>query len=130
VDRASAKIEDVKRARTLLIGSALGLVIPVFGWLGYRELSLGYVQRKYSHQLIPGMKRQVIEDRLLSERIRFFPESPDVDFVSVGDEPRYSLVCAPREVGLLLKFEVRDGVSSTADVLRSVKHVRQERGCM
>jgi hypothetical protein len=108
----------------------LGLVLTVFGWWAYRELCLDYAQRKYSGEFTPGMKRDVIENRLLSEGIRFFPESADVDFISVGDEVRFALVCAPREVGLLLEFEARDGTSSRAEVLRSVRRVRQERGCL
>jgi hypothetical protein len=102
----------------------------MFGWLSYREFDLRYMQWKYSREFIPGMKRQAIEDRLLSEGIRFFPESPNVDFVSVGDEVSYSLVCAPREVGLLLEFKVHEGTPSGNEVLQSVKPVRQERGCM
>jgi hypothetical protein len=75
------------------------------------------------------MKRQDIENRLLSEGIRFFPETPLDDFVSLGDEVRYSLACAPREVGLMLEFEVHDMKPSGTDVLRRVSLVRQERGC-
>jgi hypothetical protein len=50
------------------------------------------------------MERQEIETRLLSEGIRFFPEPPLFDFVSLGEEVRYSPICAPREVGLLLQI--------------------------
>lgn len=102
----------------------------MFGWWAHRELSLRYAQWKYSLELEPGTRRQVIENWLLSEGIRFFPKSPNVDFISVGDEVRYSVACAPREVGLLLEFEVHDGTSSGAEVLQAVKPVRQERGCM
>jgi hypothetical protein len=125
-----AKIEDVKRLRNLLIVSPLAVVLSLFGWWAYRELSVRYAQWKYSRELKTGTRRQIIENRLLSEGIRFFPESPNVDFVSVGDEIRYSLACAPREVGLLLEFTVHEGTSSRDEVLQSVKPVRQERGCM
>jgi hypothetical protein len=102
----------------------------MFGWLAYREFGLRYEQWKYSRALKPGTRRQDIENRLLSAGIRFFPESPKVDFVSVGHEVRYSLACAPREVGLLLEFKARDGASSEAEVLQDIRPVRQERGCM
>jgi hypothetical protein len=59
---------------------------------------------KYSREFTPGMERQEIETRLLSEGIRFFPEPPLFDFVSLGEEVRYSPICAPREVGLLLQI--------------------------
>ena len=120
----------MKRPRELLIASALALVLSMFGWWSYRELRLKYVEWKYSRELKLGTKRQVIENWLSSEGIRFFPESPSVDFVSVGAEVRYSLVCAPREVGLLLEFTVDDATSSGAEILQGVKPVRQERGCM
>jgi hypothetical protein len=112
-----------------LIVSALALVLSMFGWWAYRELGLRYAQWKYSRELKAGTRRHVIENWLLSEGIRFFPQSPNVDFVSVGDEVRYSVACAPREVGLLLEFKVDDGTSSGDEVLQSVKRVRQERGC-
>lgn len=103
----------------------------MFSWWAYRELRLSYVERKYSREFTPGMRRQEIENRLLSEGIRFFPEPPLFDdFVSLGEEVRYVPVCAPREVGLMLQFEVHDGSPSGADVLRSVKPVREERGCL
>jgi len=121
----------VKRLRYLLLVSALGLVLSICGWWAYRELSLEHGQGSYSREFVPGMKRQVIEDRLLSEGIRFFPESPSVDFVSVGFEAfPHSVICAPREVGLVLQFELRNGAPSGADVLRTVMPVRQERGCL
>lgn len=120
----------MKRLRNILIASALALVLLPFGWWSYRELVLRYAQWKYSRALKPGTRRQVIENRLLSENIRFFPVSPNADFVSVGDEVRYSLACAPREVGLLLEFKVQEGTSSGDAILQAVKPVRQERGCL
>jgi hypothetical protein len=128
VDRA--KIEDVKRLRNFTIASALALVLSMFGWWSYRELGLRYAQRKYSREFKPGTKRQVVENRLLAEGIRFFPESPNVDFVPVGNEVRYSLVCAPREAGLLLEFQTQDGTSSGDEILQRVEPVREKRGCM
>lgn len=125
-----AKIEDVTRPRNLLIVSALASVLLMFGWLAYREFRLRYAQWKYSRALIPGTRKQDIENRFLSTGIRFFRESPNVDFVSVGYEVRYSLACAPREVGLLLEFRARDGASSEAEILQGIKPVRRERGCM
>ena len=116
--------------RNLLIASTLGAVLTILGWWAWRELRLEYMQEKHSSKLVLGMKRQVIENRLLSEGIRFFPESDDLDFVSVGYDVHQSLICAPREVGLLLEFEARDLTPSGDDVLRSVKRVRQERGCL
>lgn len=125
------KIKDVKRLLKFLIVSALGLMLTLFGWWAYAEWYLARVQGKYSREFIPGMKRQAIEHRLLSEGIRFSPESPALDFVSVGSEIRYWVViCAPREVGLMLEFEVHGGESSGADILRIVTPVREERGCL
>jgi hypothetical protein len=120
----------VKRLRNLLSVSALGLVLVMFGWWAYRELCLRYAEWKYSREFIPGMKRQDIENRLLSEGIRFWQGPPLIEFVSLGEEVRYSLVCAPREVALMLQFEVHSGTASGTDVLQSVKYVRQERGCL
>jgi len=125
-----ANIEDMKRLLIFLSFSGLGLVMLIFGWWAYRELRLRDAERKYSREFTPGMKRQEIENRLLSEGIRFFPEAPLFAFVSLGTEVRYSPICAPREVGLMLQFEAHDGTPSGADVLRSVKPVRQERGCL
>lgn len=126
----ACKIKDVKRARKLLGVSALGLMLSMFGWWMCVELYLAHVQGKYSREFIPNMKRQVIEHRLLSEGIRFFPESAALDFVSVGNEVFPRLICAPREVGLMLEFEVHDGKASGADVLRTGTPVREERGCL
>jgi hypothetical protein len=124
------KIKDVRLLRILLIVSALGLMLFMFGWWACVDLYLAHVQGKYSREFMPGMKRQVIEDRLMSEGIRFFPESPALDFVSAGYEVRYWVViCATREVGLMLEFGVHAGRSSGADVLRTVTPVREERGC-
>ena len=55
------------------------------------------------------MTRREIENRLLSEGARFFPEAPLFDFVSLGEEISFNPICAPREVGLTLQFEVRNG---------------------
>ncbi len=125
-----ANIEDVKRLLTCLSVSVLGLVLLMFSWWAYRELCLRCAEWKYTREFTQGMKRQDIENRLLSEGIRFWPEPPLVEFVSLGYEVRYSPVCAPREVALMLQFEGHDGTPSVADVLRSVKLVRQERGCL
>lgn len=125
-----ANIEDVKRLLTCLRVSALGLVLLMFSGWAYRELRLRYAEWKYTREFTPGMKRQDIENRLLSEGIRFWPEPPLVEFVSLGYEVSYSPVCSPREAALLLEFEVHDGTPSGADVLRRVKPVRQERGCL
>ncbi len=46
----------------------------------------------------------------------------------LGEEVRYSIVCAPREVGLMLQFEVHGDVPSGTDLLQSIKPVRQEQG--
>ncbi len=119
----------VKRRRNWLILSVLVLSLSTLGW-GYPELSSAYARWKLSRAFTLGMKRQVIERRLLSERTRFWPESPEIDFVSAGFEARYSLVCAQREVGLQLQFEVREGKPSEADALRSVTSVRKEHGCL
>ena len=94
--------------------------MTVLGWRAYRELRLEYAQRTYTLEFMCGIKRDIIENRILSEGIRFFPESADVDFVPVGDEVRFALVCAPREVGLLFEFEECEGTCSGAEVLRSV----------
>jgi hypothetical protein len=99
------------------------------GWWAYRESYLKYAEWKYSREFKPGMKRQEIEDRLLAEGIRFWPESSN-DFVSLGYEVSYSPICAPREAALMLAFEVENATPSGADVLRSVRPVRQERGCL
>lgn len=120
----------MKRLLRILVFSTLGLILLMSGWWAYREAGLRYAQWKYSRELKPGTTRQVIEDRFLSAGVRFYPESPGVDFVSVGDEMRYSIACAPREVGMLLEFKTHDGAPSGADVLESEKTVRQERGCM
>jgi hypothetical protein len=120
----------VKRLRKLLIVSALGLMLSTFGWWACVEMYLTHMQGKYSREFMPGMKRQLIEDRLLSEGIRFFPESTALDFVSVGYEVFPGLICAPREVGLMLQFEAHGGRSSGADALRTVTPVREERGCL
>jgi hypothetical protein len=120
----------MKRLLTFLSGSALALVVLMFSWWAYRELRLRHAEWKYSRELVPGMKRQEIENRLLSEGIRFLPE-PLFDFVSLGEEVSYSPICAPREVGLMLQFEVRhDGTPLGVNVLQSVKQIRQERGCL
>ena len=129
-DGASTRIRDVKGLRNLSIVSALALLLLMSGWWACRELVLAHTERRYSRELIPGMTRQVVEDRLLSERIRFFPQSPAVDFVSAGYEVRYSLVCGAREVGLMLQFAVRDGKPSGMDVLQAVKPARLETGCL
>jgi hypothetical protein len=125
----ACKIKDMKRARKLLVVSALGLMLSMFGWWACMELYLAHVQGKYSREFIPSMKRQVIEDRLFSGGIRFFPESAAIDFVSVGNEVFPRLICAPGEVGLRLEFALHGGRASSADVLRTVTPVREERGC-
>src|SRR5579863_8904261 len=102
----------------------------MFAWWAYSELGLRYAQWKYSRELKPGTRRRVVENRLSSEGIRFFSQSPNVDFVSVGEEIRYSLACAPREVGLLFEFKAFADAPSGSEVLQGVQPVRQERGCM
>jgi len=92
------KIEDVRRPRGFLGISALGLVLLIVGWWGYRELSLRYTGWKYSREFTPGMKRQDIESRLLAERIRFWPEASQ-EFVSLGYEVFYPLPCLFAEGG-------------------------------
>ena len=128
--RIASTIEDVRRLRDLLTISILVVVLLLFGRWAYRELGLRYAERKYSREFTPGMKRQDIEYQLLSRGIRFLVEPPNREFVSLGDEVSYSIACAPREVGLMLEFQVRDSTPSGADILRSVKLVREERGCM
>ena len=73
--------------------------------VGSSELRLRNVEQRYSRDFIPGMRRQEIESRLLSEGIRFWPGPPQYEFVSLGEEVRYSIVCASREVGLMLQFK-------------------------
>jgi len=124
----ASTIEGVRRLRTFLIISVAGLVSLMFGWWAYRELGLQYARWKYSREFTPGMKREEIENRLLVEGIRSWGQSPE--FVSLGWEVSYALVCAPREVALELEFEMKDAKPSGADVLRTVKVVRQERGCL
>ena len=113
-----------------MIVSVLSVLLLIAGWWAFREWQLASVQRKYLREFVSGTKREILEDRLLSEGIRFFPESSDLDFVSVGYEIQNSLVCAPREVGLLLRFELAGSRPSGRDVLKTVTAVRQERGCM
>ena len=87
----------------------MALAVSTFGWWAYRELRLRHAEWKYSRELVSGMKRQEIENRLLSEGIRFLPE-PLFNFVSLGKEVSYSPICAPRQVGLTLQFEVQRDV--------------------
>ncbi len=125
-------VANIKGVRWLIIylsGSALGLVLLMSSWWAVRELRLRNVEQRYSREFIPGMKRQEIESRLLSEGIRFWPGPPQYEFVSLGEEVRYSIVCAPREVGLMLQFKVDGSTPSGTDLLQSVKPVREERGC-
>jgi hypothetical protein len=126
----ASTIEDVRPLRSLFSISAIVLVSLLFGRWAYRELGLRYAEWKLSRELTPGMERQDIENRLLSKGTRFLVEPPNREFVSLGDEVSYSIACAPREVGLMLEFEAQDTTPSGADVLRSVKLVRQERGCL
>jgi hypothetical protein len=122
-------MEDVTRPPALVLTSIVALLLSPFAWWACRELGLRYAQWKYTLEFETGTKRQAIENRLLSEGIRFFPVGPNVDFVSVGNEVSYSFACAPRGVGLRLVFGMR-GASLGAEVLESVKPVREERGCM
>jgi len=122
-------IDDVKRPRTILF-FLRWVHCGYLGVVGISRVTSDYALWKYSGELVPGMTRNEIENRLISEGIGFFPETPDRNFVSVSVEVQTSLACAPRAVGLLLEFEMRGPTSSGSDVLRNVRSVRRERGCL
>jgi hypothetical protein len=76
------------------------------------------------------MTRQIVEDQLFRNRARF-RQINSTDYVELGDEPRQSLSCAPKAVYIALDFDMQNpSAASAADVLSSVKLLRQKQGCM
>jgi len=121
----------VKPLRGCLLVLLLVLALSIAGLWAHDALWLEHAQRKQAREFTPGTTRHAIEDALLSKGIRFLTESPTEDFVSAGWEVvPYGPICSPREVGLMLQFEVRNGAPSGADVLQRITPVRQERGCL